>query len=145
MVDEAALDEIIYEVGVKNLNVIPAGKNPPNPAEILSSRKFADLVKNLVDKFDLILLDTPPVMNVTDPILVSLNVGGVLFVVKFGSTDKQVAVSAMEKLKRGKSNMLGVVMNEIRFDRGYGYYRYYDYYSYDYAGDGRKKRKRRRG
>jgi Mrp family chromosome partitioning ATPase len=87
-------------------------------------------------------LDTPPVMNVTDPILVSLNVGGVLFVVKFGSTDKQVAVSALEKLNRGKSNMLGVVMNEIRFDRGYGYYRYYDYYSYDYAGDGGKKKRR---
>jgi polysaccharide biosynthesis transport protein len=142
MVDEATLDDIIYEVGVENLNLIPAGKNPPNPAEILASKKFADLLKQLVDKFDLILLDTPPVMNVTDPILVSLNVGGVLFVVKFGSTDKHVAVSALEKLNRGKSNILGVVMNEIRFDRGYGYYRYYDYYSYDYAGNG-KKRKRK--
>jgi len=143
MVDQAALDEIIYDVSVNNLKVIPAGKNPPNPAEILSSRKFADLIKKLLDKFDLILLDTPPVMNVTDPILVSLNAGGVLFVVKFGSTDKQVAVSAMEKLKRGKSNMLGVVMNEIRFDRGYGYYRYYDYYSYDYTKEGGKKKRKR--
>jgi len=143
MVDQAALDEIIYDVSVNNLKVIPAGKNPPNPAEILSSRKFADLIKKLLDKFDLILLDTPPVMNVTDPILISLNVGGVLFVVKFGSTDKQVAVSALEKLNRGKSNMLGVVMNEIRFDRGYGYYRYYDYYSYDYTKEGGKKKRKR--
>jgi len=143
MVGQATLDEIIYDVGIKNLNLIPAGKNPPNPAEILASKKFADLMKNLADKFDLILLDTPPVMNVTDPILVSLNAGGVLFVVKFGSTDKQVAVSAMEKLKRGKSNMLGAVMNNIRFDRGYGYYRYYDYYSYDYTKEGGKKKRKR--
>jgi len=143
MVGQATLDEIIYDVGIKNLNLIPAGKNPPNPAEILASKKFADLMKILAEKFDLILLDTPPVMNVTDPILISLNAGGVLFVVKFGSTDKQVAVSAMEKLKRGKSNMLGAVMNNIRFDRGYGYYRYYDYYSYDYTKEGGKKKRKR--
>ncbi len=142
MVEEAALDDVIYDVGVHNLWLIPAGKNPPNPSGILASRKFADLMKNLTEKFDMVILDTPPVISVTDSVLISLNVGGVLFVVKFGTTDKQVAVSAMERLKKGRSNFLGVVLNETRFDRGYGYYRYYDYYSYDYSGDGKKKRRK---
>ncbi|MDW7680894.1 MAG: CpsD/CapB family tyrosine-protein kinase, partial [bacterium] len=140
VVEEAALDDVIHDSGVENLWLIPVGKIPPNPAEILASRKFAEVMKNLTDKFDMVLLDTPPVMSVTDPVLVSLNVGGVLFIIKYGKTDKQVAVNAMNRLKKGRSNLLGVVLNEIQYKRGYGYYQYFDYYSYYYSTDDKKKK-----
>jgi capsular exopolysaccharide synthesis family protein len=141
MVEEATLDDIIYEAGIDYLNIIPVGKTPPNPAEILASQKFAELMKTLQSKFDVLLLDSPPVISVTDPILISLNVGGVLFVLKFGATDKQLAISAIDRLKKSRANIIGAVLNETQFHRGYGYYRYYNYYNYYYSGEGKKKKK----
>ncbi len=141
MVDEVKLDDIIYPSGIDYLHLIPVGKTPPNPAEILGSQKFAELMKILLNRFDMLLFDTPPVISVTDPILISINVDGILFVVKFGTTDKQLAVSALDRLKKARTNIIGVVLNETQFHRGYGYYRYYNYYNYYYSGDGKKKKK----
>jgi len=143
LVGDVSLEQVVYDVGVENLKFIPVGKNPPNPAEILSSKKFQEFVDSQKETFDMILFDTPPVISVTDPVLLSRKVDGVLFVVKFAKTDRQVAASAIESLKKSRANILGTVLNSTQFHRGYGYYRYYSYYNYYYS-DGLKGKKSKR-
>jgi capsular exopolysaccharide synthesis family protein len=144
LVGDVSLEQVVYDVGVENLKVIPVGKNPPNPAEILSSKKFQEFIESQKEKFDMILFDTPPVISVTDPVLMSRKVDGVLFVVKFAKTDRQVAASAIESLKKSRANILGAVLNSTQFHRGYGYYRYYSYYNYYYSDSGKGKMKKNR-
>ena len=138
------MDKILYDVGVENLKFIPVGKNPPNPAEILSSKKFQEFIDSQKETFDMVLFDTPPIISVTDPVLLSRKVDGVLLVVKFAKTDRQVAVSAVEALKKSRANILGAVLNSTQFHRGYGYYRYYSYYNYYYSDSGKGKKRKNR-
>ena len=144
LVGDVTMDKILYDVGVENLKFIPVGKNPPNPAEILSSKKFQEFIDSQKETFDMVLFDTPPIISVTDPVLLSRKVDGVLLVVKFAKTDRQVAVSAVEALKKSRANILGAVLNSTQFHRGYGYYRYYSYYNYYYSDSGKGKKRKNR-
>ena len=144
LVGEATLEQVVQDVGIVNLNLITVGKNPPNPAEILASKRFAEFIENQKQNFDIILLDSPPIISVTDPVLLSRNADGVLFIVKFAATDKQVAASTVESLKKARANILGAVLNDTQFNRGYGYHRYYYYYNYYYSESGKKKKRRHR-
>ena len=144
LVGDVTMDKILYDVGVENLKFIPVGKNPPNPAEILSSKKFQEFIESQKETFDMILLDTPPVISVTDPVLLSRKVDGVLLVVKFAKTDRQVAASAVDALKKSRANILGAVLNSTQFHRGYGYYRHYSYYNYYYSDSGKGKKRKNR-
>ena len=144
LVGEATLEQVVQDVGIVNLNLITVGKNPPNPAEILASKRFAEFIENQKQNFDIILLDSPPIISVTDPVLLSRNADGVLFIVKFAATDKQVAASTVESLKKARANILGAVLNDTQFHRGYGYHRYYYYYNYYYSESGKKKKRRHR-
>ena len=138
--ENAKLDDIIYKTNIANLGVIPIGITPPNPSEIFNSQKFADFMTSLTKQFDIIIVDTPPVMTVADAAIISINTENVLFVVKFNSTQKIMAKRALETLQKGRANILGVVLNEAQFSRGYGYYQYYKYYDY-YTKDTKRKRK----
>jgi len=145
LVGEITLEQAIQDVGIENLKVIPIGKNPPNPAEILASKKFAEFIENQKQYFDIILLDSPPIISVTDPVLISRVVDGVIFVVKFAQTDRQIAASTIETLQKSRANILGTILNATQFHRGYGYYRYYNYYNYYYSESGKGKKKRKKG
>ena len=143
LVGDVTLEQIVYDVGIGNLKFIPVGKNPPNPAEIIASKKFQEFIDSQKEKYDMILFDTPPIISVTDPILLSRKVDGVLLVLKFAKTDRQVAVSAVEALKKSRAKILGTVLNSTQFHRGYGYYRYYSYYNYYYSDSAKGKKSKK--
>ena len=125
------IDELIVRTSIMNLSVLPSGLTPPNPAELISSPKMKHLLKLLSERFDHILVDSPPILNLTDSVVLSTLVDGVILVVHGGkSTRDSVRRSCQELVNVGAKNY-GVVLNNIDFRReGYddSYYNTY-YYS----------------
>ncbi len=125
------------------LAVITSGKTPPNPAELMSSRKMAHFLDMLNAEFDLVLIDTPPVLSVTDAAVLAPGVDGVILVAKPGVTKLRDFQQALEQLQTVDARILGVVLNEVNpRSRKYGYYynRYYSKYSQYYEADGADKK-----
>ncbi len=130
---DISVEKAIYMTHVPNLYVIPAGTTPPNPAEMLASNKMSELIKKLEQNFDFIIYDTPPIIAVTDPILLSKRVGNVVLVVRFGKTNRHLVSDSLNRLKNVNSQSLGVVLNGMQKAKGYGYYKYdYAYYQTSY-------------
>lgn len=128
------LSHYISSTDVENLYFLPSGKKPPNPAEILSSERMRQLVRQLRPEFDMILLDSPPIVPVTDAAMMASEVADVvLLVVRSGETRRDVAQKAQELLKRVGANVFGVVLNTVDYAKQYGsyYYYYHSYYSHD--------------
>lgn len=120
---------------VDNLYVLPAGTIPPNPVEMLASKKMKNFIESMKRDFDYIIIDTPPVIAVTDAQILSTMSDGVLLVVSSGEADRQAALRAKALLEKVKANLLGVVLNkvEIKSRRDYN-----SYYAYGEAAEGRK-------
>ena len=110
---------------------MPAGMVPPNPAELLGSKRFRELVANLGEHFDWIVIDTPPVMAVTDSCIVAHAAQDVVFVVGAEMTSRRTAQRAIEQLLNTKAKFLGAVLNRVDL-KHQGYY-YSQYYSRAYA------------
>ena len=123
------------------LAVITSGKLPPNPAELLTSQKMAQFLDLLNQEYDLILIDTPPVLSVTDAAAFASSVDGVILVAKPGVTKLRDFQQALEQLQTVGARVLGVVLNAVDpRSRKYGYYyhRYYSKYSSYYGDSGGK-------
>jgi polysaccharide biosynthesis transport protein len=130
---------------ITNLSAIPTGPIPPNPADLLSSYRLAEMVVELRKKYKFIVIDSPPVMAATDAVILSVLVDGVLLVVRSGQTPKEAFVRTRDLLTSVKCRMLGVVINAVDVGSNDYYYSYrYHPYSYGSYGheeeDGRKKR-----
>ncbi|QDV26123.1 polysaccharide biosynthesis tyrosine autokinase [Aureliella helgolandensis] len=125
------IEDGIHVGPVANLSIMPGGKRPANPAEILSSQRFKNMVDVLRDKFDMIVIDTPPLLAVSDPGAVAGIVDGVLMTMRLRRNVKPLAVRAKSILESVGANLLGVVINGVSSEAGYGYN--YDYNDYRYA------------
>lgn len=125
------VDDAIVAGPVANLSILPGGKRPANPAEILSSERFRNMVDMLRDKFDVIVIDTPPLLAVSDPGAVAGIVDGVLMTMRLRRNVKPLAIRAKSILESVGANLLGVVINGVSSEAGYGYN--YDYNDYRYA------------
>lgn len=136
---EGSMDGRLQPADVEGLAVLPAGKLPPNPAELLGSRRLRELLDLLTQHVDVVVIDSPPILPVTDAAVLAQWVDGVLLVIDTGETRREVARQAVESLTRVGANLIGVVMNKVPTRRGSYYYYYNDYY-----GDGGKRRKRKR-
>lgn len=112
---------------VENLSIITCGTIPPNPSELLGSDRMSQTLKELEEQFDLIIIDTPP-MIVSDAQILSGKVDGVIFVVIPGQTRAIAALRPIEELRRIGSHVMGIVANKIPRNRDY-YYGGYNYYS----------------
>jgi len=133
LVEQCEPEEVTHSPADLNLKVIPAGKIPPNPTQVLSSHKMTAFIQKLEQEYDIVIFDSPPLAAVTDPVLISKQVSGVLLVVRFEFTDLNIAKNSIEILKKSKANILGVALNYTDFSRGYSYYnQYYNYYNYYY-------------
>ncbi|MDX8361124.1 MULTISPECIES: CpsD/CapB family tyrosine-protein kinase [Bacillaceae] len=108
----SSIDDVISNTEIDHLSIVPCGPIPNNPAELLSSKRMNDFLEEALQKFDLVLLDTPPVLAVTDAQIVSNLCGGVLLVVKSGKTDKKQVKKAKELLEQTNANILGAVLNK---------------------------------
>lgn len=132
LVGNAAASEAIYESAVPGLWLMPAGTHPPNPAELLGSKRFRDFASFLLNHFDWVIVDTPPVMAVTDAAIAANLSHGVLFVVGAEMTSRRVAQRAVEQLELGQAKFLGVVLNRV--DLEHNAYYYSRYYRPEYGG-----------
>ncbi len=106
------------------LDILPAGKVPPNPSELLGSKALEDLLDELGAKYDVIILDTPPVHAVTDAQILSTKVDGVILVVRAERTKKESVISAKAALDKVNANILGTVLNGGESSKGKYYYYY---------------------
>lgn len=132
---DTRLEQAIQQTAIPNLSVMPCGPRPSNPSELLTTPRFQQLLETVRNRFDLVLVDTPPLLAVTDPAVVAPRVDTVLLVVSMGRNVRRVALRATEVLDGVGANVLGVVVN--RWNRGYGYgndgYGYGYGYGYQYA------------
>ncbi len=122
---EHGLHEVCQEA-LPGLKAITTGPIPPNPAELLSSRRFTELLNQAREGFDYVLLDVPPVGIVSDPAIAATQGDGVLLVVDAQNTRKGSVRQAMRSLEGVGANVLGTVMNNVKASRS-GYYYRYDY------------------
>ena len=123
----ASLQDAIVQTSFKNLWFLDAEPGIPNPEEILSSQRFADLLETLRAKFDFVILDTTPVGAFPDALLASRVADGTIMVIREGSTDKRAAMLAVEQLRNSGAHLLGTAVNfQTKASGGsYGYYGYY--------------------
>jgi succinoglycan biosynthesis transport protein ExoP len=128
---EAKIEDCVRQTQVDNLWVLPSGTIPPNPAELLQTDGFTKLVEQLKDRFDLVVLDSPPIGVVTDAAILGPQVDGVLVVVRCEQTTRDTLASAARQLKDVGAHLLGCVLNETDLSRRRTYKGYYygGYYS----------------
>ena len=134
IVGQAKPEDVIRETIVPNLYLLPCGPVPPNPAELLHTQRFKQIVQELDGMFDRVIFDSPPVGAVADALILSGDVDGVVIVVKAGRTVREVALRTKMSLDDVNARIFGVVMNDVDLERrGYGYYYYYQRYGYYYG------------
>lgn len=141
LVEEVNFNDVINHTSIENLDVLTSGTRPPNPSELLSSAKMSQFIKNLKNEYEYIILDTPPVIMVTDAQILSQHSDGCLLVVSSGEADRDAAQRAKELLTKVNAKILGVVLNKIDVT-GKGYYGYY--YHYYYGEDGQKSKTKKK-
>jgi len=122
-------EALIKTTDIPNLDIITSGPTPPNPAELLISYRFKELIKSLY-LYNFIIIDTPPLLGISDPLILSPHADGVVLVIKSGETPKEAAQEARKMLATINAKILGVVLNSIdqsamRYSHYYNYYRYY--------------------
>jgi capsular exopolysaccharide synthesis family protein len=141
LVGQARMRDAVQKTSEPNLFVIAAGRLPPNPSELLSSERMKALVTNLQSgPFDWVIVDTPPVLAVTDAVIVARAVSGVVFVVGSEMTRRAHAERAIETLSAGKPRSIGIVLNRVDLERNRYYYsRYYGYHYQSYYGHSGQK------
>ena len=116
-------DVIIKDREHSNLDLVLTGPIPPNPSEMLASKIFANLIKNLAETYDYVFLDTPPVGLFTDASIVSTLSDGMIYVVKSSDTKREEIAQALENLKRVDANILGMVLTHAHLKKSkYGKY-----------------------
>jgi polysaccharide biosynthesis transport protein len=117
--------EILNPSSFQGLNVITSGTRTPRPAELLSSRRFDDLLSQLQSQFDHIIIDSPPVLPVSDPLVLAAKCHSVVFVIRAGSTPREIVQIAKQKLIQFDADIAGTVLNGIDFNDPYYQYGYY--------------------
>ncbi len=142
---EAKISDCVHQLEGSNTYIMTAGIIPPNPLELLSSQKFSDALDNLGKVFEYIVIDCAPALAVSDALVLSRLVDGVIYVIRSDQTPYQAAQSGVKRLRRVDAPLLGVVINRVgERSHGYGYGRY-SYYAdgyqphYGYYGENAKK------
>jgi capsular exopolysaccharide synthesis family protein len=124
---EKSREEVIEASDIKNFYILTSGPIPPNPAELLGSKKMKNLITELKEYFDVILFDAPPVLAVTDAQILSTLCDGVMLIAAYGEAEKHAMVRAKESIEKVGGKILGVVINKVP-NNSKSYY----YYNYDY-------------
>jgi polysaccharide biosynthesis transport protein len=137
---EMTLDEVIQPTEIENLFVLPSGANTPNPAELLHTARFRQIVRDLADKYDRVIFDSPPLGAVSDALVLGHMVDAVLLILKFGQTRRELLRRSIEQLETVGAPFMGCVLNNI--DASSGSYSYYYYYRYDGGEEGAPPKKR---
>lgn len=135
---DALLDAVLLKTSVPNLSLVPSGPVPPNPAELLASRRMREFLEVVGERFDVVVLDSPPVLAVSDASVLAPIVDGVLLLVESGGVARPALRRAKDQLEAVHGRIVGAVVN--RFDASANGYskRYYDNYESYYGKESRR-------
>ncbi|MBC7010676.1 polysaccharide biosynthesis tyrosine autokinase [Pseudoalteromonas sp. BZK2] len=128
------LEQVTKTSQVEGLDVITRGQIPPNPSELLMHSNFSKMVAEVSDKYDIVIVDTPPILAVTDPAIVSAHAGSTLLVTRFGQNHLREIELTRNRFEQNGIDVKGVVFNGVvrKASNAYGYY---GYYNYEYKSD----------
>lgn len=119
----ANLEDVIYRTHTDGLYILTSGAIPPNPAELLASNRMEEIKQEMIDYFDLIIFDMPPLLAVTDAQVMASKTDGVLFVIPKGKANKEEVFKAKDLLGKVQANVLGAILNRVdKSDDNYYYY-----------------------
>jgi len=129
LVSDVEIKNLIKTTPVPNLFLINAGPVPPNPSELLGSDKMTTFIDNLKHSFDYILFDSPPILALSDALVLGPKTDGVILIVWGGKTSREALKQAKDKLDQLNIKTLGVVLNNVSLkDQDYYYKQYYHHY-----------------
>ncbi|BGE81145.1 capsular polysaccharide synthesis protein [Staphylococcus petrasii] len=119
--------QIPYEQGIyyseeSNLDIIPAGTKPPNPSELLDSPNFKDFLEDIKGEYDYVIIDTPPILPVTDALIIGRLVDQTILVANSKKTPRELVIEAKTRLDNLKISVFGVVLNQVKHTNTKGYY-----------------------
>jgi len=123
------LDGLISESSESGTSILTTGPIPPNPSEMINSHRMEKVLKKLRDEYDVVIIDSPPLLPVTDSLLLSQKVDGVIITAAAKQTKKEVYKKGVEKLRQVNANILGAVLNKYPIGKS-SYYSYQNYYYY---------------
>jgi len=118
------INDIIYKTSVQNLYVIPSGPIPPNPSELLGSKKMESLISALQNQVDIAIYDAPPILSVTDAQILSAKVDSTILVVRADKAEKDAVRKSVELINHVDGNIIGTILNDVK-EASNGYYGYY--------------------
>lgn len=139
LVNNRAFVDCAHTTGISNLHVLTVGPMPPNPSEILSSKKMKQFIEGLKDNYDYIFIDAPPIGIVTDAGIISTYADGCIFVVGANEADIDHIKIAKERLDSIGANILGTILNKMELKGSDSYYYNY-YYQQEHESKGGRKR-----
>jgi len=134
------IDDICKKSDIDNLDIITSGLVPPNPSEMLASSRMSEFFDELEEKYDYILVDSPPVIAVTDAMILANQIDVLSLVVRTNVTDRNIILRTKEILANINVNISGIIVNGIDVQKYYSGYAYYYYYYYYYYGEGKDKK-----
>ena len=136
-------ESTIKNTDIPSLKVITAGALPPNPAELLNSKKMQELIERAREQYDLVIIDSPPILSVTDPAILATFSDGVVVTIRASSTPRPAIKKGIQQLSEVGGKVLGCVLNDVNFEKESYYYSnyryYYHYYYHPYEEEGSKK------
>lgn len=121
---EASIVDYIEKIEIDNIFILTSGATPPNPAELISSKRMEQLISEMEEAFDLVIFDTPPILAVADSQIMAGKVDGTLFVLRKGVDKKEQILSAKERMDSVNANVLGAIYNRIEPTDDAYYYEY---------------------
>jgi capsular exopolysaccharide synthesis family protein len=130
----ATLAQCVQRVEGSSLYVLPAGRPPPNPSELITSERFHHMIRRIAAACDILIIDSPPVHLVSDAVLLSTMATGVLFVIKADSTPYPLARRCLRVLQDVGAPVIGVALNQVDFNKAGRYYGGYTEYAKEYGG-----------
>lgn len=125
LVDDSPAETFLQDTEIDNLRILPSGPIPPNPSELLSSAKMAELLDELKGMADLVLIDAPPTIAVTDAAVMAVKVDGIVLVIDSTSVRPEMAQKAKDLLVKANGHILGVILNRVEIEEEHAYYYYY--------------------
>ena len=135
LVEEVAAEDFLQDTEIENLRILTSGPIPPNPSELLGSKKMQELLDYLKTQADYLIIDVPPVIAVTDACVLAAKVDGIILVINSGTIRPEMAQKAKDLLIKAKGHILGVILNRVEIEEEDAYYYYY------YGSDRKEKAK----
>ena len=125
LVEELPVQDFLQDTDIDNLRILASGPIPPNPSELLGSRKMQEILDYLKTQTDYLIIDVPPVIAVTDACVLAAKVDGVTLIVNSGSIRPEMAQKAKDLLVKANGHLLGVILNRVEIEEEHAYYYYY--------------------